>query len=62
MLKIITTARAMIAISQFFEAFETADGASPRPIQMMIGPVTTGGRNFITRLTPTNLTISARTR
>ena len=28
--------------------FETADGASPRPIAIMIGPVTTGGKNLIT--------------
>ena len=43
-LKIIIAARAMIAISQFVDALEIADGASDKPIQMIIGPVTTGGR------------------
>jgi len=35
---------AINAISQFVDALAIADGASERPIQIMIGPVTTGGR------------------
>lgn len=44
MLKTTITARATTAKNQFVVQFETADGASPRPIAMMIGPVTTGGK------------------
>ena len=61
-LKITMTPRAINASNQFVEAFDTADGARLRPIQIMIGPVTAGGRNRITFLTPTSLMISARTR
>ena len=56
------TPSAMRAISQLVEALLTADGARLRPIHIMIGPVTTGGRNLITLLTPTSLIISASTR
>ena len=62
MLKKITTARATIARNQFAEAFETAEGASDKPMQMMIGPVTTGGKKCITFLTPTSLITTARTK
>ena len=62
MLNPITTASATIASGQLADALETADGASERPMQMMIGPVTTGGRKCITFLTPTSLMITARTR
>ena len=34
------TASATIAKNQLLDALETADGASVRPIQMIIGPVT----------------------
>ena len=61
-LKIIMVANATIAISQLVEAFFTADGARLNPIQIMIGPVTTGGRKRITRFTPISLMISARIR
>ena len=60
MLNMITTPSAIIASNQFCEAFAIADGASERPIQMIIGPVTTGGKNFITFLIPTSLMIKAR--
>ena len=56
------TARATAARNQLVDAFVTAEGASVRPMQMMIGPVTTGGRKRMTRFTPTVLMISARTR
>lgn len=56
------TANATIAMSQFVDALLTADGARLSPIQIMIGPVTTGGRKRITRFTPTHRMISARIR
>ena len=62
MLKIIITPSAIIASNQFEDAFVTADGASERPMHMIIGPVTTGGRNFITLLTPTSFITIARTK
>ena len=37
-----------------------AEPARESPIQMMIGPVTTGGRNRITFFIPTTLMIRAR--
>ena len=43
-LKMITTARAMSARGQLVFALLMAEGARERPMQMMIGPVTTGGR------------------
>ena len=52
----------MTASSQFVDALLTADGARLSPIQMMIGPVTTGGRKCMTRFTPTTLITSARIR
>ena len=61
-LNMMITARATMAISQFVDAFATAEGASPRPIQMIIGPVTTGGRKRMTFLTPTSLMMRARTK
>ena len=48
--------------NQLVEAFEIALGARLKPIQMMIGPVTTGGKKRITRFTPANLMISAKTK
>lgn len=40
----IITANAVNAIHQLVEAFEIADGARDKPMQMIIGPVTTGGK------------------
>lgn len=56
-LKIITVARAISASGQLVEALEIAEGARLSPIQIMIGPVTTGGRKRITRRTPMTLMI-----
>ena len=50
MLNMIITARAINARNQLVEALLMAEPARLRPIQMMTGPVTTGGRNLITRL------------
>ena len=50
------------ASHQHVDALSTADEARLSPIRMMMGPVTIGGRNFMTFLTPTSLTISARIR
>ena len=61
-LKITITARATNARNQLEEAFVTAEGARLNPMQMIMGPVTIGGRKRITRLTPTSLMIRARTR
>ena len=61
-LKIIMTPSAIIASTQFVEALLIADPASERPIHMIIGPVTTGGRKSITRFIPTSLIISASTK
>ena len=55
----ITSKSATIARIQFVEQLFTADGARPRPIAIMIGPVTTGGKSFITFDTPTNLITKA---
>lgn len=45
MLKMIMTDRAITARNQLEEALLTAEGARLRPIQMMMGPVTTGEEN-----------------
>ena len=62
MLKTITTASAVNARSQLDDALLIADGARLSPIQIIIGPVTIGGRKYITRFTPASFTISASTR
>ena len=62
MLKIMIVPKAISANNQLVEALLTAEPARLKPIQMMIGPVTTGGKKRITFLTPTNLMISASTR
>ena len=61
-LKMIITPSAIIARTQFVEALLIAEPASERPMHMIIGPVTTGGRNRITRLIPTSLIIRASTK
>ena len=52
MLRIIMVAIAQSATSQFVLQFEMAVGARIRPIEMIIGPVTTGGKNFMTLRAP----------
>ena len=61
-LKTMIVTRAMRARSQLVEALLMAEPARLSPMQMMIGPVTTGGRKRMTFLTPTSLIISARIR
>ncbi len=61
-LNITITANATKAKSQLVEALLIADEASDKPIHIMIGPVTTGGRNLITLLTPTILKMRATIR
>ena len=61
-LNIITSARAIMASHQLVEQLLIALGASPSPIAIMIGPVTTGGKNFITLLMPIILITAARIR
>ena len=51
-LKMIIVTTATSATTQFVLQLAIAEGARIRPIAIMIGPVTTGGKNFITRLTP----------
>ena len=48
-------ANATNASSQFSEQFVMADGARIRPIAMMIGPVTTGGKKRMIFFTPNTL-------
>ena len=40
------------AIHQFFSQLPIAEPERMSPIQMIIGPVTTGGKNFITLFAP----------
>ena len=61
MLHTITMAMAIIARSQSVLQLFIADGASMRPMAIIIGPVTTGGKNFITFFAPNNLTNAATT-
>ena len=44
---IITIASVIIARIQFAEQLLTADGANPKPIAIIIGPVTIGGKYFM---------------
>ena len=62
MLNTMIAARAMRARGQQVEALDTAEGARFSPIQMMMGPVTTGGRKRMTFRTPTAFTSRARIR
>ena len=61
MLHTTTVTIATSAIIQFAEQFEIAVEESVRPIAIMIGPVTTGGKYFITLLAPKILKRIART-
>ncbi len=60
----ITIAIAVIAGIQFQLSAQLliADGARLRPIAMMIGPVTTGGKNFMTLPAPKVIKKYARTK
>ena len=60
-LKKMTVHRAIRARGQHMEALLIADGASPRPIQMMMGPVTIGGRKRMTFFSPTSRMTRAST-
>ena len=60
MLHITIIAKAKIASGQLVAALLMALGASIRPIDMMIGPVTIGGKNLITLLMPKDFTKNAR--
>ena len=62
MLQTAIVASATSAIVQFALQDETATGARPRPIEMMIGPVTIGGKQRMTRLMPNVLIAAASTR
>ena len=61
-LNTIMVASAINARSQFVEALLMAEPARLKPIQIMIGPVTTGGRKRITFFTPARRMIRASTR
>ena len=52
----ITATMPASATGQQLDALFTATGESTRPMPMMIGPVTTGGKNFITVFTPNAFT------
>ena len=54
-------AMATRASHQQVEALDTAEGARFRPMRMMMGPVTTGGRKRMTLWTPTALMMRAST-
>ena len=56
------TTMATNAIHQFAEQLLIADWERERPIAMMIGPVTIGGKYFITLLEPKTLIRPARIR
>ena len=62
MLQTITTTIATRAMSQLVEQLLMAEGARIRPMAMMIGPVTTGGKKRITFFEPKTLQISASIR
>ena len=52
MLQTMTTAMATRAMPQLELQLSMAEGARCRPTHMMIGPVTMGGKNFMTFLLP----------
>ena len=62
MLQTTITASAMKASSQFWLALLIAVGAKIRPIEMMIGPVTTGGKKrMILRIPKTEISADIKT-
>ena len=62
MLQITTIRIATNATIQLAEQLSTADCDKVNPIEIMIGPVTTGGKNFITFLIPNILINAANTK
>ena len=62
MLHTTITTRATRAMGQLVAQLLMAEGARIRPMAMMMGPVTTGGKNFITFLLPQALQMAARIR
>ena len=62
MLKMTTVMIASSATAQLPVQLLMAELASVMPMQMMIGPVTTGGKKRITRSVPKLLTSAASTR
>ena len=62
MLQAITTTIATIAIHQLVAQLLIADVERLRPIAIIIGPVTIGGKNLIILLVPNALIRPARTR
>ena len=61
-LQMTTTAIATSAMNQLVSQLLMAEGARFSPIAMMIGPVTTGGKNLMTFLEPYPLQIAESTR
>ena len=62
MLQTMTTTMAARAIHQLEEQLLMADGARIRPMAMMIGPVTTGGKKRMTFFEPKALQMAESTR
>ena len=58
-LQMITSRMAVRAMSQSDPQLLIAEGDSVRPMAMIMGPVTMGGKNFITRPVPKSLINSA---
>ena len=61
-LQTMTTTMAARAMGQLVEQLLMAEGARIRPMAMMMGPVTTGGKKRITFLEPKALQIRDSTR
>ena len=61
MLKPMTIAMATTATSQLAEQLVIAEEESVRPMAMMMGPVTIGGKNRMTFFTPKALKSAERT-
>ncbi len=62
MLHTMTTTMATRAIHQLLAQLFRAEGARLRPMAIMMGPVTTGGKKAIIFLLPTSLQMRASTR
>ena len=54
--QMIATKRETRARTQFLLAMSTPVPASERPIRMITGPITIGGKSFFMKLTPKSLT------
>ena len=57
-----TTSMAIRAIHQLVRMLPTAVPAKMRPMEITMGPVTTGGNSFITFFTPKAFTQAASTK